>query len=142
MSNSSKQWSGKVKRTPLAFALLFMLCGVAHTMFPDTILGDTVDSRVTELLASEAHSAVLESSISQPKTSEIVFIDSAVDDYQTLLQGISPDIEVNILDAKRNGLAQMAEILMGRSGIDAIHVVSHGQRGVLKLGATRIDQAA
>ncbi|MCP3952030.1 MAG: DUF4347 domain-containing protein, partial [Desulfobacterales bacterium] len=47
-----------------------------------------------------------------------------------------------ILDAKRNGLAQMAEILMGRSGIDAIHVVSHGQRGVLKLGATRIDQAA
>jgi hypothetical protein len=55
---------------------------------------------------------------------EIVFLSPSVLDYQQLLDGISPNVEVHILDPGRDGVAQMAEILAGRTGIDAIHLNS------------------
>jgi hypothetical protein len=42
---------------------------------------------------------------------EIVFIESNVTDYQTLLNGITPGMEVHVLDASRDGLTQIAQIL-------------------------------
>jgi hypothetical protein len=42
---------------------------------------------------------------------------------------------VFILDGESDGLAQMAAYLQGRSGIDAIHVISHGSQGALYLGS-------
>lgn len=65
---------------------------------------------------------------------EIVFIESNISDYQTLLSGVIPGMEVHVLDATTDGLAQMAQILAGRTGIDAIHVISHGAQGSLQLG--------
>ncbi|MFZ3017582.1 MAG: DUF4347 domain-containing protein, partial [Gallionella sp.] len=65
---------------------------------------------------------------------EIVFVESNVADYQTLLNGVTPGAEVHVLDAAQDGLAQIAGILDGRSGIDAIHIVSHGSEGSLQLG--------
>jgi len=65
---------------------------------------------------------------------EIVFVESNVADYQTLLDGVDPNAEVHVLDASQDGLAQIAGILGGRSGIDAIHILSHGAAGELGLG--------
>lgn len=65
---------------------------------------------------------------------EIVFIESNISDYQTLLNGVTLGMEVHVLDATTDGLAQIAKILAGRSGIDAIHVISHGAQGSLQLG--------
>lgn len=67
--------------------------------------------------------------------SEIVFIESNVTDYQTLLNSINPNVDVYILDSSKDGLAQMAHILNGRSGIDAIHIVSHGSTASVGLGS-------
>ena len=72
----------------------------------------------------------------------IVFIDSRVQDAATLLQGLDPGTEVVFLQAGQDGLAQMAAALQGRSGIDAIHILSHGQSGQLQLGSLTLDQAA
>ncbi len=39
----------------------------------------------------------------------------------------------------RDGVAQMAQILNGRSGLDSIQIVSHGSVGALYLGSTVLD---
>ncbi|RKZ48833.1 MAG: hypothetical protein DRQ58_03530, partial [Gammaproteobacteria bacterium] len=67
---------------------------------------------------------------------EIIFVDSSVNDYQTLLSGINQNVEVIMLDANRDGVEQIAEILAGRSNINAIHIISHGDTGQLHLGNT------
>ena len=55
---------------------------------------------------------------------EIIFIDTRVEDYQTLLDGIDPNAEAVLLDSTRDGIEQIAEILSERSDIDAIHLIS------------------
>ena len=66
---------------------------------------------------------------------EIVFIESDVADIDTLIRGFGAGKEIVILDAGRDGLRQIAEALEGRGGIDALHVISHGQQGSVSLGS-------
>ncbi|PPK76973.1 uncharacterized protein DUF4347 [Methylobacter tundripaludum] len=73
-----------------------------------------------------------------PQRTEIVFIESNVADYQSLVGDVKPGTEVHVLDASQDGLAQMAEILNGRSGIDAIHIVSHGYDASVGLGSLQL----
>jgi len=72
-------------------------------------------------------------------TKNIVVIDSRVASYQSLIDGLTEPAEVFILDGESDGLAQMAARLQGRSGIDAIHVISHGSQEPLYLGSTVLD---
>ncbi len=65
---------------------------------------------------------------------ELVFIDTSVNDYQTLMAGISSNAEVILLDSTRDGLEQIAAILQDYTDIDAIHLISHGNQGELRLG--------
>lgn len=67
---------------------------------------------------------------------EVVFVDTRVTDYQTLLAGLTLDagVEVVLLDGSKDGLQQMADHLSGRNGIDAIHVFGHGDAGKVQLG--------
>ncbi|WP_207886630.1 Ig-like domain-containing protein [Pseudomonas sp. 30_B] len=65
---------------------------------------------------------------------EVVFVDSNVRDYQQLVSGLKPGTEVVVLDANKDGLKQMADYLSGRHGVDAIHVLSHGEVGKIQLG--------
>jgi len=74
----------------------------------------------------------------QPQRTEVVFIESNVADYQTLVNDVKPGTEVHVLDASQDGLAQMAQILEGRSGIDAISIVSHGFEGSVNLGTLNL----
>ncbi|MCA9468096.1 MAG: DUF4347 domain-containing protein, partial [Nitrospira sp.] len=69
---------------------------------------------------------------------EIVFIDTRVEDYQTLMEGIDSNAEVILLDSTRDGVEQIAEALNGRTDIDAIHLISHGTEGVLNLGTSAL----
>ena len=69
-----------------------------------------------------------------------MFLSPSVRDYQQLLDGISPNVEVIILDPARDGVAQMAEILAGRTGIDAIHLIGDGTEAEMHLGASFLTQ--
>ena len=69
---------------------------------------------------------------------KLIFIDPRVSDYQTLLSGRVTG-EVVILSPDRNGVEQIASYLRGRSGIEAIHIVSHGQAGAVLLGNSVLD---
>ncbi|HNP29217.1 MAG TPA: DUF4347 domain-containing protein, partial [Nitrospirales bacterium] len=72
------------------------------------------------------------SSISDRK--EVVFIDTRVESYQTLMDGIDPAAEVILLDARRDGIEQIAEALESRSDIDAIHLMGEGTEAEMHLG--------
>lgn len=71
--------------------------------------------------------------------SEVTFIESNVADLATLLQGLGPHTEVHLLDAKLDGLQQIATILAGRSGIDALHIIAHGATAAINFGALQLD---
>ncbi|WP_158491039.1 DUF4347 domain-containing protein [Metapseudomonas resinovorans] len=70
---------------------------------------------------------------------EVVFVDGAVDDYQSLVSGMDESVEVVVLDRARDGVEQMAKWAQGRSGYDAIHVISNGSEGRTKLGTAELD---
>ncbi|MFJ5331201.1 putative Ig domain-containing protein [Pectobacterium versatile] len=78
---------------------------------------------------------------SDPTTSskDVVFIDTSVADYQTLLNQVPSGIEVVLLDSSADGLSQMAEWAKTHSGYDTIHIISHGSEGRLHLGAITLD---
>jgi len=77
---------------------------------------------------------------------ELVFVDTSVDDYQQLLDDLwsndnsSREFEVVLLQNSRDGIEQITEALAGRTGVDAMHVVSHGTDTAIKLGSTWLTQ--
>jgi hypothetical protein len=64
----------------------------------------------------------------------LVFIDASVPDQDVLVEGLAEDTEVIVLEAGRDGVEQISEALDGREGLTSIHIVSHGDDGVLRLG--------
>ena len=67
-------------------------------------------------------------------TSGIVFIDSMVDDYEMLMAGVKPGLEVVMLDDSQDGIVQITQSLKGRSGLSSLHIVAHGDAGELWVG--------
>ncbi len=87
--------------------------------------------------SQEAHSEAAEQS------TQLVVIDESVADYQQLIDGLvdNPEdrFEVLILDSERDGIEQITEMLSSREDISALHIVSHGQDGSVRLGATTLN---
>lgn len=75
-----------------------------------------------------------------PRT-EIVFIEGNVGSLDVLRAGIGAGKEVYVLDAGQDGLQQIAQILAGRTGVDALHIISHGGDGAVNLGSLLLDKA-
>ena len=73
---------------------------------------------------------------------EIAFVDASVGDIDDLLAGIDQGVEVVVIDRDSDGMEQMATALAGRSNIDAIHIISHGEQGSLILGNAILDAAS
>ena len=72
-------------------------------------------------------------------TQQIVFIDSQLEDYHFLAQGILPGIQKVILDRHRDGIAQITEVLEQKNNFTSIHIVSHGSPGCLYLGNSQLS---
>jgi hypothetical protein len=76
---------------------------------------------------------------------EIAFVDASLPDAAVLLadlraqQQAGRPLEIVTFDAGADGLAVISEALAGRSGLSAVHVLTHGSDGALQLGATRLD---
>ena len=64
----------------------------------------------------------------------IVFIDTAVPDYQTLIAGLPNNSTYFVLDAQKDGVAQIEQCLASYSNLDSIQILSHGSEGSLYLG--------
>ncbi|MDB9513353.1 DUF4347 domain-containing protein, partial [Kamptonema animale CS-326] len=89
---------------------------------------------------STSASTNLESSIPKSPSGSIVFIDSSLDDWQTLAAGVPDGVECISIDRHKNGIEQITSELQKyasvRGNIDAVHIISHGSPGKLQLGST------
>ncbi|MGH6649416.1 DUF4347 domain-containing protein, partial [Aquabacterium sp.] len=78
---------------------------------------------------------------------ELVFVDASVPDAEqlvALLQGQNDagrTLEIHWLDAQSDGVSQITEVLKGRQGIDALHLIGHGDGEGMQLGNDRLDGA-
>ncbi len=77
------------------------------------------------------------------RSKSIVFIDSGLDDYQTLAGGVLPGAEIIILDKNGNGVeqitAQLQTIAAAGVTVDQVHIFSHGNSGSLQLGSATLN---
>ncbi len=106
----------------------------------------TVSHQAFELLnanpSTSQNNWLNESPLSTTLSKSILVIDSDVKDYQSLIANVQLDAEVHVLDPTRDAIAQITDILMGRSGIESLQIISHGQSGSLKLGESWLDATA
>jgi parallel beta-helix repeat protein len=75
---------------------------------------------------------------------EVIFIDAGVEDAEILLNDLQqedPAVQrvVFTLQGDRDGVEQITEQLAGLSGVDAVHIVSHGDGHGIQLGDSRLD---
>ncbi|MFS0514382.1 DUF4347 domain-containing protein [Nostoc sp. UIC 10607] len=68
----------------------------------------------------------------------IIFIDRAVIDYESLIAGVKPDTSIVILDSNKDGVEQITEALQGRE-YESVQIISHGSSGTLQLGETQLN---
>ncbi|MBP2316856.1 DUF4347 domain-containing protein [Azospirillum soli] len=73
---------------------------------------------------------------------EVVFVDTGVADWRKLADGVKAGIEVVLLDGVEDRLSQMATWAKAHSGYDAIHILSHGVEGRIRLGEMVLDTPA
>jgi hypothetical protein len=90
----------------------------------------------------EATAGVAQAATAATGPTEVVAIDTGVEGWEALRDAAKPGAEVILLDPTRDGLAQLVEALDERSGISAIHVLSHGGEGQVQLGSLNLDAAA
>jgi hypothetical protein len=76
-----------------------------------------------------------------PSPTEIVIVDGRIKDADLLIEGLSADAEVFILDPSSDGIAQITDILSQQGGLSAIHIFSHGDAAKLFLGDGELSVA-
>jgi hypothetical protein len=73
---------------------------------------------------------------------ELVFVSGGLFDDGYLAQHLDPAYEVYLIEPGSDAIQQIAAVLEGRSGIEAIHLIGHGEEGRLFLGETALDSAS
>src|SRR3989337_2533678 len=84
--------------------------------------------------------AIFFTSSSKPG-SEIAFIDRGLSDLPSMLKGLRADVEAVVLDPTRDAMSQIAAALRGRAGLDAIHILAHGQPGEVAFSSGALSLA-
>ncbi|MEG4944954.1 DUF4347 domain-containing protein, partial [Microcoleus sp. F4-D5] len=69
---------------------------------------------------------------------EIIFVDSSVQDYQSLIQNVN-SAQIVLLKENSSAIAQITQALADQKDIAAVHILSHGSEGSLKLGSDILD---
>ena len=72
---------------------------------------------------------------------QIAFVDSQLENYQTLMQGLNPSIQVVVLDGSQDGIKEITQVLSKQNNeFNGIHIFSHGAIGTLQLGNAVLNQ--
>jgi hypothetical protein len=74
------------------------------------------------------------------KITQIIAIDSLVQDVRELSKNVPPNTQIIILDRhKEQGLQQLTQSVINYQNIQSIHLISHGNDGNLEIGRDRIN---
>jgi hypothetical protein len=69
---------------------------------------------------------------------EIVVVDSRAGDDAAQLTGVGPNATVYYLDAQKDGVVQIADVLSKLEAVSAVHIVASGSADALQLGSTSL----
>ena len=135
-----------------ALFVLVVLAGRLSTAVDDVGSNDNNGIAATNSSTSETCQRITNPPPSPPNNAvgpssadlrhELVFLDTALENYEQLLQDIrsqnSPHrhLEVVLVTGNGDGVEQVSEAIARYENLDAVHVVSHGSNGVVKLGNT------
>lgn len=111
-----------------------------HTAYSQTraYVGEEFGMTQTGDLATSTAATISTAALRTPHS--LVFVDTKVNGYQTLLEGIDPNATVILLDPAKDGIAQMAQAVSQYDNIAAIHIISHGEVGQITLGSAILNQ--
>ncbi|MEZ2238559.1 DUF4347 domain-containing protein, partial [Microcoleus sp.] len=70
---------------------------------------------------------------------QIIFVDSSVQDYQSLIQNIDR-AQIFILNENLSAIEQITHALANQKDIEGVHIVSHGSDGTLFLGNSLLNE--
>ena len=73
---------------------------------------------------------------------EVVFIDTSVADYRTLMAAVNPGVEIELIDGSQDGLAQMAKWAQTHAGYDSISILSHGAEAAVRIGTSTVNDSS
>ena len=137
-ANEIAAWSGELDKSAVFNIQALGLADAQHAQVVEELLTSLTGTAVQ--VEGQIDLDRLLPKDSQGERRELVFVDSAVDDYETLIAEIQASsdthrvLEVILLDPDQNGVAQISSVLAGYEGLDAIHIVSHGTEGMVQLG--------
>ncbi len=80
-----------------------------------------------------------ESTNQNARTKQFVFIDSAVDDIEVLIESFDNNTEVHIIQSEQDGFTEIENILSNESDIDALHIIGHGSVGQIAFGTAVLN---
>ncbi|MEL6224235.1 MAG: DUF4347 domain-containing protein, partial [Cyanobacteria bacterium J06627_8] len=69
---------------------------------------------------------------------ELVFIDASIQEHEVIRSGLRPGVKAVLIGANENGIERITQSLAIESDIHAVHIISHGKPGALRLGATHL----
>jgi len=105
----------------------------------DSILGASGSAATADTASLLTVVAAAEATADEVR--EIAFVDARVaQDLQ--ITGVRDGMLVFLLDAGQDGIEQISKILAGFQGLDAVHLLSHGNAGQVTLGSTLMDADA
>ncbi len=133
-------------RAPMALALepRFMFDaagGVTGAQLAEQAATQTITQGSTD--SSDTPAQAVEAELSNAPHKEVVVIDAAIENYETLLEGISSDVDVIILQSGSD-VHGLAEALSGYDNLDTLHLFTHGTTGAVNFsgGALTLDNLA
>ena len=105
----------------------------------DADAADAADASSNEAVGDLVEALVDPSVASGGSASSVIFVDGSVSDLEAFLQNVGANSEIVMLDGTHDGVEQIAEYMAGRTGIDEVHIIAHGEEGRLFLGNSVLD---
>ncbi|MEP0912397.1 DUF4347 domain-containing protein [Leptolyngbya sp. GB1-A1] len=128
--------------SPVAVKNLFNQSAVSHRFSALQVLelSPTFDTSAAVKPASECFTSESQSAVSsQPGAGMLVVIDSAVEDYELLVNGVLDGAKAIILQPEQDGIEQITLALKQHPNTTSLHIVSHGTPGSVQLGNTYLS---
>ena len=69
----------------------------------------------------------------------VVFIDSRVEDFETLVNGISSSAEIHLVSPDEDAIRLISDRLARHQGLDSVHLITHGKSGSIQIGDVDLD---
>ncbi|MDV2862631.1 Ig-like domain-containing protein [Phytobacter ursingii] len=115
--------------------------GTSPSASSSTSSPTTSTSNTTTQDTSKTSGASVTSGTSSASGPQVVFVESDVKDYQSLINQLPSGYEVVVLDSSKDGLAQIAAWSSTHSGYSAMHILSHGENNDLMLGTVALNSS-